>query len=510
MSTTEIRVREPNDSSKEEYSTFDKASIPVEEEDFAQMNGISVNDRTTEDQLTTQLQLEVPEAPEPEEIITTRGVFQQPWIKAVVVGSGGLLIFGILGLMANSGFNAISNTNSAPSPQITSATETQNNEENQNQPKDDTGETKTALALTSQKGELQNLNFERTPNTNAPAKSFPSPTPTLRPQPRQTYNRQPSQSSGFSSRSTPVVKTAPPPPPRIQAPVASVLPKASPPSQAAPVDPNQQWLAASNVGSFSASATTDTASDDLNDVKGIEGGTGTSKPLTAKTVALNKVDKQLQGTESENITYNSKRVLVGSRAIGSLETPIAWSNEHEIQANQKYLIQLSQPLKASDGSEALPKGAYIVAQVSGASKLEYVQLQAVSALVNSDGNTQEKSLPEGVISILSKSGKLLKAESRKGSDLGGSLFSSVIAGVAKAAQIQNNPTSQITTSSYGFSSSTTTNDNKDLAAGFTEGVLGEILQGVQSQNQQLQGTDKVFVIEAGKSVQIFVNQSINL
>jgi hypothetical protein len=490
MSTTEIRDREAYDSS---------ASIPVEEEDFAQMNGVA-NDHTRKDQSITQLQPETPEVPEPEEIITTRGVFQQPWIKAVVVGSGGLLIFGILGLMANSGFNAISNTNSAPSPQITQEpTETQNEE---NQPKDDTGETKTALALTSQKGELQDLK-QRTADTNAVAKPSPSPVPTLQPQPRQTYNRQPPQPSGFTSRNPPMARTVAPPPPPPPPPPKIQAPKASPVSQAVPIDPNQQWLAASNIGSFSAGATTETASDEIS-ASGIEGGTGTPNPTAASTVASNKADTDPQ------IDYNSKSVLVGSRASGKLETPIAWSKDNETQINQKYLIQLSQALKASDGREALPKGAYIVAQIVGASQSEYVQLQAVSALVNRDGSTQEKKLPEGAILILSKSGKLLKAETRKGSDLGSSLFSSVVAGVAKAAQIQNNPTSQITTSSYGFSSSTTTNDNKDLAAGFAEGALGEILQGVQSQNQQLQGTEKVFVIEAGKSVQIFVNQSVNI
>ncbi len=84
----------------------------------------------------------------------------------------------------------------------------------------------------------------------------------------------------------------------------------------------------------------------------------------------------------------------------------------------------------------------------------------------------------------------------------------------KAAEVQNRPNSQVTTNSNSFSSSTISNGNKDVFAGFTEGTLSEIVRGIQTNNQQriqeLQSADKVFVIEAGKEVQIFVNQTINL
>jgi hypothetical protein len=263
----------------------------------------------------------------------------------------------------------------------------------------------------------------------------------------------------------------------------------------------QQWLAVANAGSFSAN-TAQLPTEQSESTEEIKGGLGEVKQ-----------DKQIPKNQQENINYSQARVLVGTRAEGKLETPIVWNNNTENQS-LNYLIRLTKPLKTSTGSEILPKDSYVVAQIRGASQSEYIQLQALTALVNNHGETEEKSIPEGTVLILAKNGKLLKAESRRGGDLGGTIFSAVLSGVTKAAEIQNRPNSQVITNANGFSSSTISNGNKDVLAGFTEGTLSEIVRGIQSNNQQriqqLQSADKVFVIEAGKEVQIFVNQTINL
>ncbi|MBE9210532.1 hypothetical protein IQ244_29325 [Nostoc sp. LEGE 06077] len=264
-----------------------------------------------------------------------------------------------------------------------------------------------------------------------------------------------------------------------------------------------------NLNSTVLSITKNGVTLNVEGAEGIEGGLGQPKP-----VSLAVSDKDKQTKKTENPDYGQARVLVGTRTEGRLETPIVWSRSNQNQLNQNYLIQLSKPLKTSTGSEVLPKGSYIVAQIRGASQSEYVQLQAVTALVNNNGNTEEKSIPESSIFILAKNGQLLKAQSRKGSDLSRTIFSAVLNGIAKAAEIQNRPNSQVSTNSNGFSSSTITNDNKDLLAGFTEGTLGEMVRGIQTnnqrQNQRLQSEDEVFVIEAGKEVQVFVNETFSL
>ncbi|MFN6572017.1 hypothetical protein [Dendronalium sp. ChiSLP03b] len=509
---TEELVQEAARNEESPTASFDKKN-------FAAMNGVNIEINAVANQQQ--------EVPQPEEIITTRTVSQNPVLKMAVIGGGILIFIMLIGGVISGSMNAL---NLATTKQIEPVKSLEVVESPEI--KDETGQTKTALALTSQNVELKKLrDLKATPEATA----TPTPSPISKPvavtaAPTPTTPIQRTQPISVPRNPTP------PPPRRINTPttrpsvVAPVRESQSQPRvtkavSIAPVktqktqqlDPMQQWLAASNIGSFSANSnsTNERISDELSENEGIEGGI--TKPTSTSNVNASKnTNKQTQEEESENVDvdYGRARVLVGTRAVGRLETPVVWTSTTENQSNQNYLVQLTQPLKAADGSEALPKGSYIVAVVYGGSQSQYIQLQAVSALINTNGNTEEKSLPPGAVLILAKNGSLLKAESRKGSDLGRTVFSSVLAGVAKAAQIQNNPTSQITTSSYGYSSSTTTNDSKDLVAGFAEGTLGEIVRGIQTNNQrqaqQLQDSDKVFVIEAGKSLQIFVNQSINL
>ncbi len=165
--------------------------------------------------------------------------------------------------------------------------------------------------------------------------------------------------------------------------------------RATKVDPMEQWLAVANVGSFGAN--TEELPAEKGSTEEIKGGIG--KP---------KIDKQTPKNQQENTNYGQTRVLVGTRAEGKLETPIVWNNTENQALN--YLIRLTKPLKTSTGSEILPKDSYVVVQMTGASQSEYIQLQAVAALVNNHGETEEYSIPEGTVLILAKNGKLLKAE----------------------------------------------------------------------------------------------------
>jgi hypothetical protein len=381
---------------------------------------------------------------------------------------------------------------------------------------DETGKDKTALALTSQSLELKKMRDLKTvpeatptpsstPNqTQYPVAVAPTtPVPTRRPVVQNPPYRRETPPSVRQNQPLPVQRQ-----PRPQM-LPSPQPNTKPAVKVTEVDPMQKWLAVANVGSFSTNTaqltpelSDSTPADSTEEIKG-----GVGKP---------KFDKQTLKNQPENTNYTNysqARVLVGTRAEGKLETPIVWNNHTENQS-LNYLIRLTKPLRTSTGSEILPKDSYVVVQMKGASQSEYIQLQAVAALVNTNGETEEKSIPEGTVLILAKNGKLLKAKSQKGGDLGGTIFSAVLNGVVKAAEIQNHPNSQVITNNNGFSSSTISNENKDVLAGFTEGTLSEIVRGIQTNNQQqiqqLQSADKVFVIEAGKEVQIFVNQTINL
>ncbi|MBD2536382.1 hypothetical protein H6G97_46715 [Nostoc flagelliforme FACHB-838] len=460
-------------------------STTSNKKDFAAMNGVSVEAEP----------LPQSEVPEPEEIVTTRTIPQNPLLKMAVIGGGILVFIMIIGGLINGSMNALNiSTTKIESPKTNQETT------ELSEIVDETGKTKTALALTS-----QNSEFKKIRDQKAEATSTSTPTPSFTP----VAVAPPPPTRTTPEYTQPVTVTRNPSPPRInntpQLPRRIYQPQPKPAARVTPtkatvntqsVDPMQQWLAVANVGSFSSPVSSD---DEILNTEGIEGGIGESTEIEGKTTA-------------QVVDYNAKRVLVGSTTEGQLETPIFWGTGDDI--GQNYLIKISLPLKASDGSEVLPTGSYLVAQMTNSNGSGFAQLRGVSVLINSNGDTQEKKLPENAVLIMSKNGSFLKAESRQGSNLGSDLMSAVIAGVAKAAEIQNRPRSQTNISSNGFSSSTTTNDDRNITAAFGEGAFNNVLEGIKASNErrsgQLDSQEKVFVIDAGKTVEIFVNQTISL
>ncbi|MBD2565405.1 MULTISPECIES: hypothetical protein [Nostoc] len=479
----EFLAKEQSDK-RVENDLANPGSLDKKDKDFAAMNGVSIQLQSLADT----------EAPEPEEITTTRTIPQNPLLKMAVIGGIILIFIMIVGGLINGSMNALNfSTTKIESPKISL-------EAIEEPVKDETGQNKTALALTSQNVEFKKIRDQKAEATAAPSPTFtpvtvaPPPTRTI-PQRTQpvTVSRNPFPPRINTSvrRSLPVIQHQSQPKQ-----VARIIPNASSAVKTQPLDPMQQWLAVANVGSFSSSVNSD---DEQLNPSGIKGGIGSSTEVKNQTTA-------------QTTDYNTKRILVGSTTEGRLETPIFWGANDDI--GQNYLIKISLPLKASDGSEVLPTGSYLVAQLTNSNGSGFAQLRGVSVLINSDGNTQEKKLPENAVLIMSKNGSFLKAESRKGSNLGGDLMSAVIAGVAKAAEIQNRPRSQTNINTNGFSSTTTTNDDKNITSAFGEGAFNNVLEGIKASNQsrsgQLNSQEKVFVIDAGQTVQVFVNQTISL
>jgi hypothetical protein len=457
------------------------ATIEIKSPDFAAMNGAKVSQVNDSDQRE--------ENPAPEEIVTTLTVSQSPLLKMGVIALIVFLFVVIIGAMLGNSMNVLKFDKGIVQPPKA------NEQTPLAEPENETGKDKTALALTSQNNELKQIRDHLPSPTPTPTNSsIPAPvapvTPTTKPVQRgqQPY---PVASQPAPPKTFPTARVSQPQPqPKIAQPVRQ-FPQARPQSNTVHVDPTQQWLLAANAGSFSSSA--DEPDGESQKATGIEGG--------AEQVA-----------QKTTINYNAKRVLVGSTTEGRLETAIAWGAGDA--GSQNYLVKLTKPLKASDGSDVLPVGAYLVVQLAQSNGSGFAKLRGVSVLVNSNGDTQEKPLPPNAVLIMAKNGSFLKAESRKGSNLGNNFIGAIVAGVAKAAEVQNRPVTQISTNSNGFSVSSTTNDQKDLSAAFGEGAFNSILENIKSSNvarsQQLSGREEVFVIDVGKPVQIFINQTISL
>jgi hypothetical protein len=466
------------------------ATIEIEEKDFAAMNGAKTykaNDSIQPEQ-----------NPAPEEIVTARTVSQSPLLKMGVVALICSLFVIIIGALIGNSMNVLNFSKGIVQPPKA------NEQTPLAEPENETGKDKTALALTSQSNELRQIR-DHSPSPTPTNSSIPAPiapvTPTMQPVQRGQRSY-PVATQPTAPRTFPTARREQPQPqpqPKIAQPVRQSQeprPQSIPQGNIAKIDPNQQWLIAANAGSFSSSGDESDEEPTTTKMKGIEGGAGGAEQVVQNTTT----------------DYNAKRVLVGSTAEGRLETPLAWGAGDT--GSQNYLVKVSKPLKASDGSEVLPVGAYLVVQLAQSNGSGFAKLRGVSVLVNSNGDTQEKPLPPNAVLIMASDGGFLKAESRRGSNLGNNFIGAIVAGVAKAAEVQNRPITQITSNSNGFSTSSTTNDQKDLSAAFGEGAFNSILDNIKSSNvarsQQLSGREEVFVIDAGRSVQIFINQTISL
>ncbi|MEJ6488022.1 hypothetical protein N0Y54_43575 [Nostoc punctiforme UO1] len=496
-------------------------------QEFARMNGVEISNVSETSSPVDE------QKTEPEEIVTTRPVANHPLLKGLTVSGGVLLIVVMFGTMISSITGALNSPGDKPAQQNAKSIQTDIKSDDENEE----GELKTAIALTSQKGELQAVtkkNAETAPPT-------PTITPTATVTPTPTVKTQPTPTRPLT------IHQAPPPPtftrpsrsdrvaaqPVVRQSVSALIPKpvksqvvSNPlPVRTTPKDPMQEWLAAANVGNYSSTGNADLnqGEPDLGNVQ-VNGGIGIKPDSVPRSDGGTPTGgdglrptggHRNSSPQSPPTNYDGKRVLVGTRAAGVIETPVAWVGSGvSNQQQQNSLIRLTQPLKAFDGSEVLPKDAYVVAMINPTNS-EIVQMTAVSVLVNINGKTEEKPLPQNSILVLGKNGNLLKAESRQGgSNLGNSLMASMLSGLSKVAEIQNRANSETTISSLGTTTTTTSNSDKNLLAGFTEGSINQILSRMKNSNeqqlQQVQQQQQVFVIETGKPVQIFVNQSISI
>ena len=310
------------------------------------------------------------------------------------------------------------------------------------------------------------------------------------------------------------------------------------------LEPMERVMAAANVGSygenassgddsFSSSGKTPAAAnvtrpstDEITNLYASQWSVGNNtSPSQSVTLASTEPDKGSDieltpiNTSLDNSTNTGKdksfvsSLVVGTRSEGKLETPIAWSGQLQ-NPMQKFLVRLSKPLKASDGTVAFAKNSYLVAQVETATDGGIVQMSAVAVLSTVNGRTIEQPLPSGAILILGKGGKPLQASSIGSFRVGSNLGQALLSGAATAASVANGVASQSIYSQGGtFTSSTKTND-PNYVAGFGQGITTSLASQMQQRSQQIQqrlnSAPSVFAINQGTSVQIFVNSTVSL
>ncbi len=313
-------------------------------------------------------------------------------------------------------------------------------------PEAETGKYKTETALGDQAVAINKLNEKNKSQSSPSPKSVQSrpvrrssevaPRPVSRARevtPRQVISRTPIRSP-ISRELTPRQAISRPPmrssiPREVTSPVS--IPKATPIRTEQVKDPMQEWLAASQLGSYGYSPTKENINNNENEevladeneetlaVNSESLPQVTNQPVTEN---VDVADRQLQDTKQATLLrYQAEEypilqemprqfISAGVKAKAILTTPLAW-DETEKSANQdRFIVVLAEPLIAIDGEVALPAKTQLVTQMRSFSESGMVRLVVVAALVEQDGEFVEIPLPNDTIQIRGVEGKPLMAK----------------------------------------------------------------------------------------------------
>ncbi|NJL64923.1 MAG: TrbI/VirB10 family protein [Methylacidiphilales bacterium] len=406
----------------------------------------------------------------------------------------------------------------------------------------ETGKLKAELALSTQADKIKSVERSQNPKTqivrrNTQTRNERSKPVSSRIIPRQVAKNQvayiPSsipQRVSYKPRNIPYTpKTKP---------VTNKINPASLSKQEEAVNPMKQWREISSLGSYGnveiASNSESLANNNTLDSKFNEQQTPSIPSATLISVTSNS--NQIVPTNNDSdieplyeeealIIGNSEtpQLTVGSSSSGKLVTPLIWTKNQPNSAavnsakqpqQDKFIIQLSQPLTTKVGLVIFPKGSQIIVQVKDIQKSGFTELEATGAVIN--GN--EYLLPGNAIAVRGKSGQPLIAS--KWGDKGGEIASRdaetfAVGSLAKVGKVLNQPKEEQISTNSGFGgtssfSSIRRNRSNILGAvleGGFEPLTQQILQRNQQALQEIQQREYVWYVKAGTEVQVFVNQT---
>ncbi len=463
-----------------------------------------------------------------EEVRTKQRFSSNPFAKLALVGTGTLAVALIAGAFLSQLMNS---TNQKPKRNNISLPQTRSQPTTQTRMEQLEGEVetlKTKLALAEQADAVkiaqQKLRTARQPqpqpttastrNRDAIAQRTPTPVKTVyvprvvtrvvtQPSPKPTPSpiSPPLQPPIAQPETQPVVEATPTPPPK-------------------PADPMQEWMRLAKMGSYgqvlvatSPNASSTTAQAPRN-TPVEQPPTNPQPPLVQRPAST--IASQAQQKEA------SKSVPVGTSVKAVLATAVfgettrsssnnANSNNRNEEPKNVFVVQLKEPLKGRDGTVALPAKTELLAEIRSLSEQGLLQLNVTKILVPNKGEFTERSLPENAITINGSGGRPLVANQfrRGGSTAGMDAGLFVLGGLGKAAEILNRSESQVRVEE-GVSF-VTNNTRRNFLAGVFEGGMNTIVPQIaqrnqQAMNQMMQGNKNVWFLQAGKEVEVYINQ----
>jgi hypothetical protein len=212
-------------------------------------------------------------------------------------------------------------------------------------------------------------------------------------------------------------------------------------------------------------------------------------------------------------------ILTGTSAKGTTLTPILWGSDSANGA--KFVAKLEEPLLANNKREALPAGTQLIVMArpssngnSGVNSSSLVEVDVVGVIVQG----KEYATPPGAIVIHDENNGLLVGEDyfKREDQIASRDYMTVLGGALNTlGQVLNRPSGSFSSNSSGFGSSSTNiinNRDPNVFGALLEGGFKDIPGIWNQRNQQalaqLANQPKVYQIPKGRTIRVFVNQSI--
>ena len=237
--------------------------------------------------------------------------------------------------------------------------------------------------------------------------------------------------------------------------------------------------------------------------------TAITLPETIHSVILRDAEARILNESSRQPTA----LIAGASASGVLATPLVWDDAKQ---SDRFTVVLSQPIKDATGRTALPANTQLLVQVEGISPTGRVQLSAKTATWQQAGLIKEITLPQGVIQIRGENGSPLIARqfTDKGKEIAAMDRGQFLLGAVRGASEQFTQSNTSVQTGNGSTVVTQQNQRPNGIAGALKGGIDVILEAIAQRNQraveEIQQRPPIRYIEAGRRVQIFVNQSMQL
>jgi hypothetical protein len=447
-------------------------------------------------------------------------------LVGVVIVSGSTLWFGFL----------------QPKPPAKQAAKTANPSPSNEPVLDESADLKSRLAFQDQQQQL---------NVKPVSATSPSPTSPAKPQPSSPVR---TVRQTISPRTTAVRVAEPAPrvrryssPNPVNSPVSRTVPRTiqRPVQQAENnVDPLQQWnklaslgqsqIGNSTIASTQENPTTPTANNQT--FKTLKSSTPNPQEAELQTVLIGSksVDTQanltpgmvgiLNRTSANLVNSNvssNKDVALGTSVPAKVIMPMIW-DEGGKNPNDRFAVELTKPLKATDGTEALPVGTVIVAKTTAVGKKNNLVSATGIALVypDSQGTVKQETIP--VSTLLIRGGNKRPLIAQKLNDVGSEiaqqdLLVGLLSSLGKVGSIVNQPRTQSSTvvSNGTFNQNTvsSTADPQIWAAaleGFFSPVSDRLSRRSDQAVQELLQRPNIQFLPEGTEVSVVVNNFLQV